>query len=232
MTKKVSTDALERVRRVKGRLVRLATRVETLKEVLERLLDDDGDMRALNLSAVEAEREAITHRRSLRLSHTLSLTGGGAAPFDVPLPGTGGALGREASLTPGAASSSSSDDSDEDAEVVEQLLEAYYMQVDNTWNRLQTLTEFVDDTEDFIAIELDSHRNQLIRLDVLLTALTTCLALITAITSLFAMNVQLGPSFTDGAPYSWFLTISISTAVLAIVTFSGIMAYCRIKQLV
>lgn len=37
------------------------------------------------------------------------------------------------------------------------------MQLDNTWNQLQTLCEYVDDTEDFINIELDSHRNGLIR---------------------------------------------------------------------
>ena len=36
-------------------------------------------------------------------------------------------------------------------------------QIDNTYNKLQTLCEYIDDTEDYIAIQLDSHRNALIR---------------------------------------------------------------------
>jgi len=36
-------------------------------------------------------------------------------------------------------------------------------QIDNTYNKLQTLCEYIDDTEDYINIELDSHRNALIR---------------------------------------------------------------------
>ncbi len=74
------------------------------------------------------------------------------------------------------------------------LLEAYFMQIDNTYNKLQTLCEYIDDTEvgvisnstslavcisprkpfrstcfvspvlqDYINIEMDSKRNQLIR---------------------------------------------------------------------
>ena len=36
---------------MKSRMVRLSTRVETLKEVLQKYLDDDSDMKDLNLSA-------------------------------------------------------------------------------------------------------------------------------------------------------------------------------------
>jgi magnesium transporter len=42
---------LERVRTCKSRLVRLVTRVETLREVLEKFLDDDSDMHAMHLTA-------------------------------------------------------------------------------------------------------------------------------------------------------------------------------------
>ena len=81
-------------------------------------------------------------------------------------------------------------DEDEIAEV-EMILETYFMHIDNTFNKLQTLCEYIDDTEvrfcllllpailgdaaglcmrpsagctqDYINIELDNHRNQLIR---------------------------------------------------------------------
>lgn len=193
LTQKISTSNLERVRRIKNRMVRLSTRLETVKELLEKLLDDDSDMKDLNLNAKEQERVEFFQRQSLRHSMSLSTT----TPFDVPIPfsGAGSGLDVPAPMTPLSppldspkSSNSSSDLSDdEDVAVVEQLLEAYFMQVDNAWNKLQTLAEYIDDTEDFIAIELDSHRNQLIRLDLLLTSFTASTALITAITSLFAM---------------------------------------------
>ena len=44
-------------------------------------------------------------------------------------------------------------------------------------------------------------------------------------------NVTLDPKFTDGAPYSWFVTIAISTSILAVVVFAAIMLYCRHKRL-
>lgn len=42
---------LEVLRALKNRMVRLFTRVETIRELLERLLDDDSDMRDMNLTA-------------------------------------------------------------------------------------------------------------------------------------------------------------------------------------
>ena len=47
----MSTGNLERVRRIKNRLVRLTTRVQTLREMLEKLMDDDSDMHAMHLTA-------------------------------------------------------------------------------------------------------------------------------------------------------------------------------------
>jgi hypothetical protein len=47
----VNTNNLERVRTCKSRLVRLVTRVETIREVLEKFLDDDSDMHAMHLTA-------------------------------------------------------------------------------------------------------------------------------------------------------------------------------------
>ena len=54
----VTSPKLERVRRIKNRLVRLTTRVETVREVLEKFLDDDEDMHDLNLTANEVKEMA------------------------------------------------------------------------------------------------------------------------------------------------------------------------------
>ena len=58
--------------------------------------------------------------------------------------------------------------------------------------------------QDYINIELDSHRNQLIQLELLLTAGMLAMALVTAIAGLFGMNLY---SRQEGS-YSVFLIVS------------------------
>lgn len=233
LTLNVSTSNLERVRRIKNRMVRLTTRVETLREVLEKFLDDDGDMHDINLTAREAERQQDV----LRAQRSASAT-----PFDVPLPvlgssaldGTAAGGGGKSPRTPRSAltfSDNSSEEEEEAIEEVEMVLEAYFMRIDNTYNKLQALGEYVDDTEDFINIELDNHRNQLIRIDLLLTALSSSVAFITAITALFAMNLQLAPGQDGQGPYWQFVTIAVATSIVAVVMFAGVVMYCRYKRL-
>ncbi len=224
LTTKVDTENLERVRRVKNRMVRLTTRVETLREVLEKFLDDDADMRDMNLTAKEAREEQ--ERIQDLLKHSSSVQN----PSFDPMGGVGDLKPPE---TPHSALTYDSDEEEEEAiEVVEQLLETYFMQADNTWNKLQTLTEYIDDTEDYVNIQLDSQRNQLIRLDLILTCLSASIALITAITSLFAMNVQLRPGSEEDGPYSWFVIISTTSCAGAILLFLGVMTYSRYKRLI
>ena len=65
--RQVTTHNLERVRRIKSRMVRLKTRGETIKEVLEKYLDDDEDMRDMNLTAkcVGQGLQGVTNPRTL-----------------------------------------------------------------------------------------------------------------------------------------------------------------------
>ena len=48
---------------------------------------------------------------------------------------------------------------------VEQVLETYFMNLDNTYNKLQTLNEYIDDTEDYVRFEIDTQRNRFIEVD-------------------------------------------------------------------
>ena len=57
--------------------------------------------------------------------------------------------------------------------------------------------------QDYINIELDSHRNQLIQLELLLTAGMLAMALVTAIAGLFGMNLY---NAQEGS-YSVFLIV-------------------------
>lgn len=229
LTVGVSTSALERVRRIKTRLVRLTTRVETLREVLEKLLDDDDDLHDMNLTAKESERAQGMLRAASR--------SGIATPFDVPLPLRSGGLdgGAKSPATPRSVLSSRSGRSEEEEEAIEEvemLLEPYFMQVDNTYNKLQTLNEYINDTEDFVNVELDSKRNQLIRVDLILTSLTASVAMVTAVTSLFAMNLELQPGIQGQGPWAWFVAVSVTSAVAAICIFCGVLLYARKKRLI
>lgn len=217
LTREVSTGSLERVRRVKSRMVRLKTRVETIREVLQKYLDDDSDMKDLHLSAKadEAVQRANTVQARL-LQDPSAIATPKTRPLELrepPSPAGYGGLG--------------DDSDDDDVNEVEMLLEAVFIQVDNTHNKLQTLHEYIDDTEDYINIELDSHRNQLIQLELLLTAGMLAMALVTAIAGLFGMNLF---NKEEGS-YVVFLVVTTLSCAGATAVFIGIVLYCRYKKL-
>ncbi|CAL0329912.1 unnamed protein product [Lupinus luteus] len=58
---------------------------------------------------------------------------------------------------------------DNDVEELEMLLEAYFMQLDATRNKILSVREYIDDTEDYVNIQLDNQRNELIQLQLILT---------------------------------------------------------------
>lgn len=199
---KVTSPRLERVRLIKSRLVRLTTRVETAREVLEKFLDDDDDMHDLNLTAnesreiVEYEPQLARHGRDPRFT-------GAKVPTDHSVAST------DSSLVEG-----------EVAEV-EMLLEAYFMNYDNTFNRLETLNEYIKDTEDLVNIKLDQHRNQLITVDLILTALTCAMAMVTTVSGIFGMNLDSG---LQEAP-NVFNEVTIGTSLGAMVLFAGFVVF-------
>lgn len=57
---------------------------------------------------------------------------------------------------------------------------------------MQTLNEYIKDTEDLVSIKLDQHRNKLITVDMIITAFTAALAIVTAISGIFGMNLTSG----------------------------------------
>ncbi|KAG2495008.1 hypothetical protein HYH03_006941 [Edaphochlamys debaryana] len=206
LANKVSSPHLERVRRIKNNLVRLTTRVETVREVLEKFLDDDSDMHDLNLTAKELheqeERRQLAEANNVDAHSTASTTG---------------------SRSSGSSSSASSDSSVEEAEtaVVEMLLETYFMHVDNTYNKLQTLHEYIGDTEDLVNIKLDQHRNQLITIDLILTAFTTVLAMMTVVGAWFGMNLWSG---LEEAP-NVFMQVSVGSSVIGLGLLVGFVTW-------
>lgn len=81
--------------------------------------------------------------------------------------------------------------------------------------------------QDYINIELDSHRNQLIQLELLLTTGMFALAIITVIAGIFGMN--LANNLTDS--FTAFLVVTIGSCVAAVIVFVAIVMFCRYKKL-
>ncbi|KQK11113.1 magnesium transporter MRS2-F isoform X2 [Brachypodium distachyon] len=76
-----------------------------------------------------------------------------------------------------------------DIEELEMLLEAYFVQIDGTLNKLSHLREYVDDTEDYINIMLDDKQNQLLQMGVMLSTATVVITAGVAVVGLFGMNI-------------------------------------------
>ncbi|XP_024531392.1 magnesium transporter MRS2-I isoform X2 [Selaginella moellendorffii] len=163
LTSKISSRNLDRVRKLKSGMTRLISRVQKVRDELEQLLDDDDDMAELFLT-----RKA----GSSTLTPAL-LSNFPASPV----------LGSKLSAVSRTKSLASTHGSDDDVEEVEMLLECYFMQVDGTLNKLNTLREYIDDTEDYINIQLE----------LVLNAATLAMALYSLVAGIFGMNI----------PYPW-----------------------------
>eukprot|EP00250_Pteridium_aquilinum_P012416 c20717_g1_i1 orf=880-2073(+) len=210
LTSKISSRNLDRVRKLKSGMTRLTSRVQKVRDELEQLLDDDGDMADLFLTR--------------KIAGSSSPVGGSLPPnWAVASPTIGSRISRASRGSVGTYTA------DDDVEQLEMLLEAYFMQIDGTLNKLITLREYIDDTEDYINIQLDNHRNQLIQLELVLSAGTVVMAIYAAVAGIFGMNI----------PYTWntgynfvFKWVVLLAGVVCLFVFSSIMAYARYRGLI
>ncbi|KAK3184853.1 hypothetical protein Dsin_032139 [Dipteronia sinensis] len=170
LARNVSTKNLEHVRSLKSNLTRLLARVQKVRDEIEHLLDDNEDMAHLYLT-----RKRIHNQQ-------LEAGGDGSNSFAI-VPH----LPRLSSKRSGSLVSSFLDDND--VEDLEMLLEAYFMQLDGTRNKILSVREYIDDTEDYVNIQLDNQRNELIQLQLTLTIASFAIAFETLIAGLFGMNI-------------------------------------------
>lgn len=205
----ISSRNLDRVRKLKSAMTRLTARVQKVRDELEQLLDDDDDMADLYLSR--------------KLAPSSPVSGSGATWFPgSPTIGSKISRASRASVITGRGD-------ENDVEELEMLLEAYFMQIDGTLNKLTALREYIDDTEDYINIQLDNHRNQLIQLELFLSSGTVCISIYSLVAAIFGMNI----------PYTWmsdhsyiFKWVVILSGLVSAILFVVIMSYARFKGLV
>ncbi|XP_007034963.2 PREDICTED: magnesium transporter MRS2-2 [Theobroma cacao] len=210
LTSQISSRNLDRVRKLKSAMTRLTARVQKVRDELEQLLDDDDDMADLYLSR--------------KLAGASPVSGSGAANWYPASPTIGSKISRAS-----RASIATVRGDENDVEDLEMLLEAYFMQIDGTLNKLTTLREYIDDTEDYINIQLDNHRNQLIQLELFLSSGTVCLSICSLVAGIFGMNIPYTWNTDHGYMFKWVLIV---TGILCSVLFILIMSYARFKGLV
>ncbi|KAK3411328.1 hypothetical protein EUGRSUZ_I00093 [Eucalyptus grandis] len=93
-------------------------------------------------------------------------------------------------------------------EELEMLLEAYFVQIDGTLQKLSDMNDYVDDTEDCINIMLDDKQNQLLQMGVMLSAATMIVNAGIAVVGFFGMNIEID---LFSAPYIKFWETVIGT---------------------
>ncbi|XP_037129400.1 magnesium transporter MRS2 homolog, mitochondrial isoform X2 [Syngnathus acus] len=90
------------------------------------------------------------------------------------------------------------------AEEMEHLLDNYYMQAEELSNKARELKGLIDDSESVIFINLDSHRNVMMRLNLQLTMGTFSLSLFGLIGVAFGMNLE--STFEEDPRVFWLVT--------------------------
>ncbi|KAL3060517.1 magnesium transporter MRS2 homolog, mitochondrial [Trematomus bernacchii] len=90
------------------------------------------------------------------------------------------------------------------AEEMELLLENYYMQAEELANKTRELKGLIDDSESVVFINLDSHRNVMMRLNLQLAMGSFSLSLFGLIGVAFGMNLQ--SSFEEDPRVFWLVT--------------------------
>ncbi|PKA56164.1 Magnesium transporter MRS2-I [Apostasia shenzhenica] len=210
LTSKISSRNLDRVRKLKSAMIRLTARVQKVRDELEQLLEDDEDMADLYLSRklVPVESPASSAARN----------------WFPASPTVGSRISRTAK-----SSAATFHGNDDDVEELELMLEAYFMQIDSTLNKLNTLREYIDDTEDYINIQLDNHRNQLIQLELFLSSGTCALTLYSLVAGIFGMNIPYSWNDNHGYVFRW---VVIFGGILSTILFTSVMAYARLRGLI
>lgn len=199
LTSKISSRNLDRVRKLKSAMTRLTARVQKVRDELEQLLDDDDDMADLYLSR--------------KLAPASPVSGSGAAWF-VSSPTIGSKISRAS-----RASVITARGDENDIEELEMLLEAYFMQIDGTLNKLTTLREYIVDTEDYINIQLE----------LFLSSGTVCLSVYSLVAGIFGMNIPYTWMKNHGYMFKW---VVIFTGLICAMLFVIIISYARYKGLV
>ncbi|GJP38948.1 hypothetical protein CLOM_g1363 [Closterium sp. NIES-68] len=104
---------------------------------------------------------------------------------------------------------------------------SYFVQIDSILNKLFTLREYIDDTEDYINIQIDNHRNQLIQLELVLNAGIMVTSISATVVGIFGMNIPYAWN-TDPSAFAW--VVALGTLV-PFLLFVALVWYARYHKI-
>ncbi|XP_048139928.1 magnesium transporter MRS2-1-like isoform X2 [Rhodamnia argentea] len=204
-----------------------------VRDEIEQLMDDDGDMAEMYLTEKKRRMESTLYGDQ-SLSGYRSADGvlSVSAPVSpIASSPDGRKLDKSLSIARSRHESMrSSESGTESIEELEMLLEAYFVVIDSTLNKLTSLKEYIDDTEDFINIQLDNVRNQLIQFELLLTTATFVVAIFGVVAGIFGMNFEI-PFFDNAGAFKWVLIVTGVTGITIFLTFCWFFKYRRLMSL-
>ncbi|KAK6138723.1 hypothetical protein DH2020_027534 [Rehmannia glutinosa] len=182
LTSKISSRNLDRVRKLKSQMTRLTARVQKVRDELEQLLDDDDDMADLYLSR--------------KLAGASPLSASGAASWFLASPTIGSKISRASRASVATV---------REMKMMLRNLKCFlsFHSVLQLIELFGELREYIDNTEDYINIQLDNHRNQLIQLELFLSSGTVCLSIYSLVAGIFGMNIPYTWNENHGFMFKW-----------------------------
>ncbi|KAF9612240.1 hypothetical protein IFM89_038662 [Coptis chinensis] len=194
LTSKISSHNLDRIRKLKNAMTRLIARVQKIRDELENLLDDEDDMLELSLSR--------------KLAGASTLTGSGPLNLFPASPTVASKICRASRV-----SAITVHGDVNDVEEIEMLLEVYYIQIESTSNKLSTLREYIDDTEDYINILLEFF----------LSSGTVCLSIYSLVAGIFGMSIKYPWNENHGYMFKWVVIVTsiVCAAIYILIIFSA-----------
>ncbi|CDP20392.1 unnamed protein product [Coffea canephora] len=197
LTSNISSLNLEHVQQINGRLIPLTKRVQKVeiqtisnittwiilfplalklvRDELESLLNDDQDMAGMYLTDKHIEWQ-LENSANSSIDEEFATTDDEAKQPNILCHTNSRRSSRSKQLHVGD---------------LEMLLEAYFIQIDGTLNKLSTLREHIDDTEDYVNIVQDDKRNQLLQMVVMIMTATLVLGVFITVEGIFGMNIHI-----------------------------------------
>ena len=239
MLQSVQAEELAEGRRIKEKLNALILRLEAFTEALSSILEHDESLDAMCLSKLKV-MELV---RGDDISATAAADDDNeneSAPSSkkaqfitrVISNPTGMTMNEEQEYDPENEEEfetidSTNEEDGHEHEGAEALLEAYFMHSAATQKRAHALKDLLQNTEAVSSMILDRQRNELIKIDLVVSAALFACSIVSVAGSIFGMNLQSNLETKSG----FFVGVIVVTSALAAASFLFIIFYCSRKNL-
>jgi magnesium transporter len=250
MLQSVQAEELAEGRRIKEKLNALILRLEAFTEALSSILEHDESLDAMCLSklkVMELVRGDDDENDDKNESATAQTGSMKKVLAKTPSSKKAQFITRVISNPPTTDASTKEeeeqeyDPENEDFETIEStyeedghehegaeaLLEAYYMHAAATQKRAHMLKDLLQSTEAVSSMILDRQRNELIKIDLVVSAALFACSIMSVAGSIFGMNLQSNLETKSG----FFVGVILVTSALAAASFVFIIFYCSRKKL-